>query len=142
GARRGAEEGARGGPRRMVVEDALREERAVGPAAVPGHGVADEGRVLGVDPEVLLDGRGFGKAGDEAAAEMMLRRLSGRTHEVWSGIALVAPGGDERTGSALTRVRFRRLEEPEIAWYLDSGEWRDRAGAYAIQGHGAALVES
>ena len=136
------EEETRGEPRRIVVENALRKARAVAPASVPDEGVSDEERVLGVDTEVVLDGRVFGKAGDEADAEMMLRRLSGRTHEVWSGIALVAPGGDERTGSALTRVRFRRLEEPEIAWYLDSGEWRDRAGAYAIQGHGAALVES
>ena len=101
-----------------------------------------EGRVLAVDTEVVLDGRVFGKAETEQSAETMLRRLSGRTHEVWSGIALISESGAERTDSAVTRVRFRRLEEPELSWYLRSGEWRERAGAYAIQGRGAALVES
>jgi septum formation protein len=124
------EEETRGEPRRLVVENALRKARAV---------AGD--RVLGVDTEVILDGRVFGKAADETEAETLLRRLSGRTHEVWSGIALCS-GGDERTASAVTHVRFRRLEEPDLRWYLASGEWRDRAGAYAIQGRGAALVES
>ena len=123
------EEETRGEPRRLVVENALRKARAV---------AGD--RVLGVDTEVILDGRVFGKAADEAEAETLLRRLSGRTHEVWSGIALCS-GGDERTASAVTRVRFRRLEEPDLHWYIRSGEWRDRAGGYAIQGRGAALVE-
>jgi nucleoside triphosphate pyrophosphatase len=124
------EEETAGDPRRMVVENALRKARAV-----PGE------RVLGVDTIVVLDGRSFGKPADEAEAETLLRRLSGRTHEVWSGIALVS-GGAERTASACTKVRFRRLEEPDLRWYLESGEWRERAGAYAIQGRGAALVES
>jgi septum formation protein len=124
------EEATGGEPRRLVVENAVRKARAV------------EGeRVLGVDTEVVLDGRVFGKPADEADAETLLRRLSGRTHEVWSGIALIA-GGDERTAGACTRVRFRRLEEPDLRWYLAGGEWRDRAGGYAIQGRGAALVES
>jgi septum formation protein len=124
------DEETHGEPRRLVVENALRKAKAV------------EGeRVLGVDTEVVLDGHVFGKPADEADAETLLRRLSGRTHEVWSGIALVA-SGDERTASACTRVRFRRLEEPDLRWYLAGGEWRDRAGGYAIQGRGAALVES
>ena len=58
-----------------------------------------------------------------------------------SGIAL-AEGGRERSAVAVTRVRFRALGEPELRWYLDSGEWRERAGGYAIQGRGAALVEA
>jgi len=132
------EEERQGEPREVVVENALRKARAI---AHRGD-AADGGRVLGVDTEVVLDGRVFGKAEDEAAAELMLRRLAGRTHEVWSGIALVSATGDERSSSAVTRVRFRRLEEPDLAWYIASGEWRDRAGAYAIQGRGAALVES
>jgi septum formation protein len=124
------EEETSGEPRQLVVENAVRKERAV------------EGeRVLGVDTDVVLDGHVFGKPGDEGEAETVLRRLSGRTHEVWSGIALRSSGG-ERTSSALTRVRFRRLEEPDLRWYLRSGEWRDRAGGYAIQGRGAALVEA
>ena len=123
------EELTSGEPEAVVVENALRKVRAV------------EGeRVLGVDTEVVLDGEVFGKAADEAGAEAYLRRLSGRTHEVWGGIAL-REGGSERSACAVTRVRFRRLEQADIGWYLATGEWRERAGAYAIQGRGSALVE-
>jgi septum formation protein len=124
------EEETSGEPRRLVVENALRKARAVAGA-----------RVLGVDTDVVLDGHVFGKPEDADGAATLLRRLSGRTHEVWSGIALLS-GGTERTAAAVTRVRFRRLEEPDLRWYLTSGEWRDRAGGYAIQGRGAALVEA
>jgi septum formation protein len=123
------EELSTGDPRSLVVENALRKARAV----------AGE-RVLGVDTAVVLDGRVFGKPADREEAETFLRRLSGRRHEVWSGIAL-RDGGDERTSDAVTRVHFRLLEQPDIDWYLASGEWRERAGAYAIQGRGSALVE-
>src|SRR5690242_15893900 len=119
-----------GDPRSTVVENALRKVRAV-----PGD------PVLAADTEVVLDGRVFGKAGSEEEAEVFLRRLSGRVHEVWGGIALRRER-DERTASAVTRVRFRRLEQADLAWYIASGEWQERAGAYAIQGRGAALVES
>jgi nucleoside triphosphate pyrophosphatase len=120
-----------GDPRALALENAVRKARAV------------EGeRVLAVDTEVVLDGRVFGKPGDEQEAAIFLRRLSGRTHEVVSGVALRAPHGEERTDVAVTRVRFRLLEQRDIDWYLRSGEWRDRAGAYAIQGRGASLVES
>jgi septum formation protein len=125
-----AEEAVRGDPSWLVVENALRKARSV-----------DAPRVLGVDTEVFLDGEVFGKPADRAAAEAMLRRLSGRTHEVWSGIALIEDGA-ERTAASTTRVRFRPLDEPVLTWYLDSGEWDDRAGGYAIQGRGAALVEA
>jgi septum formation protein len=124
----GVEEETRGDPRAVVVENALRKARAV-----------QGGRVLGVDTIVVLDGRILGKPDGEEEAETYLRRLSGRTHEVWSGIALRGSGA-ERTSASRTRVRFRRLEERELAWYLTTGEWRDRAGGYAIQGRGAALV--
>jgi septum formation protein len=120
-----------GEPRHVVVENALRKARAV----------AGE-RVLGADTEVVLDGHVFGKPADEAEAETLLRRLSGRTHEVWGGIALRSGDGAERTASDVTRVRFRRLEEPALRWYIASGEWRGRAGGYAVQGRGAALVDS
>jgi septum formation protein len=126
------EELSAGEPRRIVAENARRKARA---AARPGE------RVLGADTAVVLDGRLFGKPGDAAEAETFLRRLSGRTHEVMSGIALCEPDGAERGGVAVTRVRFRRLEGPILDWYLASGEWDGRAGAYAIQGRGAALVE-
>jgi septum formation protein len=122
------EELTQGDARRLVAENALRKARSV-------HG----GRVLGVDTAVVLDGRSFGKPRDEAEAETFLRRLSGRGHEVWSGIAL-RERGDERTATAMTRVHFRLLEQHELDWYLASGEWSDRAGGYAIQGRGAALI--
>jgi septum formation protein len=124
----GVEELAAGDPSRLVVENALRKVRAV-----PGE------LVLGVDTAVVVDGRLHGKPRDEAEAETFLRRLSGRSHEVISGVAL-RRGGVERTDSEVTRVRFRVLERREIDWYLGTGEWRDRAGGYAIQGRGAALV--
>ena len=119
-----------GEPEALVAGNALDKARSV-----------DGDRVLGVDTEVFLDGDVFGKPTDRAAAEAMLRRLSGRTHEVWSGIALIERG-EERTSAAVTRVTFRALERPELDWYLAGGEWRERAGGYAIQGRGAALVDS
>jgi septum formation protein len=124
------EELREGEPRAAVVENALRKARAV----------AGE-RVLGVDTEVVLDGDLLGKPASEADAEAFLRRLAGRDHEVMSGIALIEDGR-ERTAVSVTRVRFRPLSERDVAWYVASGEWRDRAGGYAIQGRGAALVES
>jgi septum formation protein len=123
------EEVAKGDPPAIVMENALRKARAV-----------NGDRVLGVDTTVVLDGRIYGKPADEREAETFLRRLSGRTHEVWSGIAL-KEGSSERTANACTRVRFRRLEHDDIGWYVGSGEWRGRAGGYAIQGRGAALVD-
>jgi septum formation protein len=109
----------------MVVENARRKA-----AAVQGD------LVLGVDTTVVVDGRSYGKPADEDEARETLELLSERTHEVWSGIAL-----NERTAAACTEVTFRRLSQPLLRWYLDSGEWRDRAGGYAIQGKGAALVK-
>jgi septum formation protein len=124
------EERADGDPRELVTENALRKVRAV-----PGE------LVLGVDTTVVLDGRSFGKPPDERAAEHALSLLSGRTHEVWSGIAL-RRDGEERTAAACTRVSFRPIDAALMRWYLGSGEWRERAGGYAIQGRGAALVEA
>jgi septum formation protein len=126
----GVEELIDGEPRGLVLENARRKARAV----------AGE-RVLGVDTAVVLDGRVFGKPSSPEEAEIFLRRLSGRTHEVWSGIVLRERGA-ERGDTAVTRVRFRRLEQHELEWYLTTGEWRERAGGYAIQGRGAALVEA
>ena len=123
------EELTEGDPHEVVVENALRKARAV-----------DGDLVLGADTEVFLDGRIFGKAATEEEADAYLRELSGRTHEVWGGIALIEAGG-ERTAHAVTQVTFRDVT-PVLDWYLATGEWRDRAGAYAIQGRGSALVEA
>jgi septum formation protein len=126
------EELTEGNPRELVRENALRKARAVENAA---------DRVLGADTAVVLEGHAFGKPRDAEEAETFLGRLSGRAHEVMTGIALREPGGAERSDVAVTKVRFRRLEPPDLAWYLATGEWRERAGGYAIQGRGAALVE-
>jgi septum formation protein len=128
------EEISAGDPRAAVVENALRKARSI------GGSVADR-RVLGVDTEVALAGRIYGKPGDEDEARAFLSELGGREHQVWSGIALLAAGGEERTATAVTTVRFRSLEPGDLDWYLASGEWRGRAGGYAIQGRGAALVD-
>jgi septum formation protein len=113
----------------MVVENALRKARAV-----------EGDLVLGVDTTVVLDGRSYGKPADEGEAEEVLSILSGRTHEVWSGIAL-RKGEAEQTARAQTKVTFRHLPQPLLRWYLSSSEWENRAGGYAIQGKGAALVD-
>jgi septum formation protein len=100
-----------------------------------------EGRpVLGVDTAVVLDGEIFGKPGGEEEAAAMLARLGGRTHAVVSGLCLVAPAW-EVVEHEETRVTFRELTPRDVAGYVAAGEWEGRAGAYAIQGQGASLVE-
>jgi septum formation protein len=124
------EELTEGDPEDVVVENAVRKARAV---------TGD--LVLGCDTEVYLHGRIFGKAQDANQAEAYLRELSGRTHEVHSGLALSTVDRRLSTAHAVTKVTFRTLSDAEVAWYLSTTEWRDRAGAYAIQGRGSALVE-
>jgi nucleoside triphosphate pyrophosphatase len=125
-----------------VAELAEGEPHAIAVANARGKAEAVEGaRVLGVDTVVAVGGRPYGKPADRDEAEGTLRALSGRDHEVLSGIAL-REHGETKTAVARTRVRFRSLGEEELVWYLESGEWRERAGAYAIQGRGAALVEA
>jgi len=102
-------------------------------------GIAGDRPVLGVDTEVVLDGRVYGKPGDEGEAEAMLDELSGQTHEVVSGLCLLTPAWEELR-HAVTRVSFRVLTPRELGLYVVSEEWRERAGGYAIQGLGAALV--
>jgi septum formation protein len=133
------EEVTAGGPREVVVENARRKARSVERRLAGEAGSRTCERVLGVDTAVVLDSRIFGKPADRAEAETFLGILSARSHEVHSGLCL-RESGEERTGHAVTRVRFRDLDQADVAWYLSTGEWRGRAGAYAIQGKGAALV--
>ena len=121
-----------GDPREAVLENALRKARA---ASAGGA----RGTVLGCDTVVALHGVIYGKPPDEPAARATLRALSGETHEVLGAIALLE-GTGERTALAITEVSFRALSDELIEWYLARGEWRGRAGGYAIQGGGAALV--
>jgi septum formation protein len=98
------------------------------------------GLTLGVDTAVVLEGRPFGKPAGRADAERMLRELSGRTHTVVSGLCLLVRELEE-LAHAETAVVFRPLSGDDLDTYLASGEWRGRAGAYAIQGLGGRLVE-
>jgi septum formation protein len=100
----------------------------------------DGGPVLGVDTAVVVDGRIFGKPRVPDEAHAMLSDLSGREHMVVSGLCLVG-AGVEAIGYAVTAVRFRPLSVGDIERYVACGEWQGRAGGYAIQGRGAALVD-
>jgi septum formation protein len=116
----------------VAAENAYRKAAAVAARA------GDE-PVLGVDTVVALGSRLYGKPADPVAARATLAALSGRRHAVISGVCLIEDGRS-RTTAATTLVDFRALDEALLEWYLASGEWRQRAGAYAIQGRGAALV--
>jgi septum formation protein len=95
---------------------------------------------LGADTVVALDGELFGKPRDAAQAREFLARLAGREHQVVGGIALAEGGELVAVAVEVTRVRFRALTPAMLEWYQATGEWRGRAGGYAIQGAGAALV--
>jgi septum formation protein len=105
--------------------------------AVP---VARDVLVVAADTLVVVDGRALGKPETTADAETMLRALSGRTHQVLTGVA-VRRGDHHGVDLAATRVSFRPLSEADIDWYVATGEPRGKAGAYAIQGAGEAFVE-
>jgi septum formation protein len=113
----------------------LAEEKALAAAVqVPGA------TVLGADTTVVAAGEVLGKPLDAADASRMLRKLSGRTHEVLTGVCLLQPGraGDVRI--ARTAVEFAVLTEAEIAWYVESREPMDKAGGYAVQGLASRFV--
>jgi septum formation protein len=122
-----------GPPQEVALENAYRKA-----AAVAGEGSG--GLVLGVDTVVSHGLRMYGKPGDAAQARDTLRALSGRRHVVISGLCLIGEDGRSRTAAESTVVEFRVLDDPLIDWYVSSGEWRERAGGYAIQGRGGALV--
>jgi septum formation protein len=98
-------------------------------------------RVLGVDTLVALGDRVFGKPADADEARAFLRELAGRTHTVHSGLCLRV-GGAEHVRRAASEVTFAALSDADVEWYIGTGEWSDRAGAYAVQGRGAALVRA
>jgi len=113
----------------VVLENARRKARAV-----------DGELVLACDTEVIVETAVFGKPPTVEAARAMLTELAGRAHEVLGGIVL-RRGAEEWEAVASTKVRFRTLEVSEIDAYVATGEWQGRAGGYAIQGKGAALVD-
>jgi septum formation protein len=123
----GVEERTQGDPAEVALENARRKA-----AVVQGE------LVLGVDTVVALDGRLYGKPQDREEASAMLQALSGRTHHVVSGIHLKGTG----EAAVTTAVTFRPIDDALARWYLETDEWKGRAGGYAIQGRGAALVAS
>jgi septum formation protein len=126
-----------GEPAHVALHNALEKARAASVRAddAPAGGEV----VLGSDTVVWLGGHIYGKPADELAARATLEALSGRTHTVISAIALLG-AGELRSAVARTAVTFRQLSGELLQWYLAGGEWRGRAGGYAIQGAGAALV--
>jgi septum formation protein len=130
------EEETEGEPRELVVRNATRKAEAV---------AADQtgALVIAGDTEVVIDGEVLGQPDSEAEARAHLERLSGSEHHVLGGLALLGPDPDQepRTGVDVSTVAFRELDERLLDAYLASGEWRDRAGSYAIQGLGSALVD-
>lgn len=101
---------------------------------------APEDVVLAADTTVVLEGEIFGKPDSAAHAVAMLMRLQGRTHEVMTAVAVMR-GGDVAQALDVSRVTFRPADEPTLAAYVATGEPLDKAGAYAIQGLGAPLIE-
>ena len=127
----GVEERSEGDPHAVAAENARR--KALAPDAA--------GRlVLGADTVVSSAGSPLGKPADEAQARAYLEQLAGREHEVCGGVALVRDGRVIGETVVVTRVAFRPLPAEAIEWYVGTGEWRGRAGGYAIQGAGAMLV--
>ncbi|MFL5860674.1 MAG: Maf family protein [Solirubrobacteraceae bacterium] len=125
-----ADELADGPAVEVALENAFRKASTIAPAELP---------VLGVDTVVSLGRRIFGKPRDAADAAQMLETLAGRTHVVVSGVCLL-DGERVRTAAAQTAVEFRTMDRPMVDGYVRTGEWQGRAGAYAIQGRGATLV--
>ncbi|NLM84514.1 MAG: septum formation protein Maf [Clostridiales bacterium] len=133
------EEAASGAPGDAVRRIALSKAReSLG--RFRSEGGDDSALVLAADTLVYLDGAPLGKPADEADAVSMLRRLSGKKHFVYTGVALLCRG-TERTFFEETAVYFRDMREEEIIGYVKSGEPMDKAGAYGAQGLGAAFIE-
>jgi septum formation protein len=116
----------------VALENAYRKASAIAARS-------SEEPVLGVDTVVSLGARLYGKPLDAGDARSTLHALAGRRHAVISGVCLIEDGRS-RSAAAQTWVQFRALDDRLIDWYVASGEWRERAGGYAIQGRGAALV--
>lgn len=125
---------------RMATEKALTvagEGRRKGDPALTRNALA----ILGADTAVILDGEPLGKPADNEYAREMLTALSGRSHRVRTAVCVVGMKGEQSIQFAEAKVRFVEISEAEIEWYIQSGEPSGCAGAYAIQGAGAAFVE-
>lgn len=121
------------------LERIVEEKRRLAEAEAARRGL---GVVLVADTVVVLDGRLLGKPADAAANAAMLRVLSGRTHRVQTRFSVARRGGSALAQTVVTEVRFRDLSEDEVAAYAATGEGRDKAGGYAVQGVGGFAVAS
>jgi septum formation protein len=127
-------------PDELVVRLARTKVTTVARAVADGGDPVADVVVLAADTEVVLDGQVLGKPEGRADAGAMLRRLAGRSHQVTTGLAVVR-GDAVEVDRVTTVVTFRPLTDAEVAWYLATGEPAGKAGGYALQGAGAALVE-
>jgi nucleoside triphosphate pyrophosphatase len=125
-----------GPPQEVALENAYRKASAAAQTSTE-HDAA----VLGVDTLVSIGSRIWGKPANAGEAAATLRALGGRRHAVVSGVCVIVDDA-ARTAAATTLVQFRSLDDALIDWYVASDEWRERAGGYAIQGRGAALVQA
>ena len=130
------EERAPGEPPEAYVRRVARDKALAGFARVRGE---PQARVIGADTEVVLGDDVFGKPADAADAAAMLRRLSGRTHQVLSAVSLVSADGEWQALS-VSEVRFDTLDVAAIEAYVAGDEWQGKAGAYAIQGSAQAFI--
>jgi septum formation protein len=120
-----------------VLRVALEKARA-GRAQLAHH---DATPVLGADTAVVIEGEVLGKPRDEADALTILARLSGQWHQVMSAVAVVGADGEEHSRLSVNAVQFRQVSDAEALAYWASGEPRDKAGGYAIQGRAAIFIE-
>ncbi|WP_138752401.1 Maf family protein [Paenibacillus sinopodophylli] len=128
-------------PAQVVEELSLRKANAAVPMLQQKQGVLSS-LIIGADTIVVLDGDVLGKPVDDEDAVSMLRRLQGRSHEVYTGVALVdASNGEASVAHRMTKVTMKPLTEAQILRYTATGEPRDKAGSYGIQGLGATMVE-
>jgi len=124
-------------PGELPAPHVLRQARAKAETVRPRHPGAF---ILAADTVVACGRRILGKPADEAAARRFLTLLSGRRHRIHGAIAVIAPDGKLATRRVTTQVMMKRLADRELSAYLATGEWRDKAGGYAIQGRAAALI--
>ena len=122
-------------PRHLADRLAIAKARQVGDSNTDAF-------ILSADTVVACGRRILGKAITESEATKMLQLLSGRRHRVLSGVCVIAPGGKTISRTVITSVTLKRLTDSDISAYLKSGEWRDKAGAYAIQGRAARFVQT
>ena len=125
-----------------VEDPVVYVERLARAKALAARRLRSDEVVIAADTTVVLDGEIIGKPTDDADAATILRRLSGRAHLVLSGVAVVVANSDPHSIVVPTTVTFANLSDNDIAWYIGTGEPHGKAGAYAIQGRGAALVRS